>query len=77
MGAGTRPWRPPAGAVDSTATAHPWFEPVSWFPRAFVAHGFASKEETDHMIKLAQPQVRAVSACDLQAGSNVAACHFL
>ncbi|EFN57937.1 hypothetical protein CHLNCDRAFT_142031 [Chlorella variabilis] len=46
-----------AGAID-TAAAHPWFEPVSWYPRAFVAHNFASKEETDHMIKLAQPQLR-------------------
>ncbi|KAI3428055.1 hypothetical protein D9Q98_006440 [Chlorella vulgaris] len=41
-----------------TEASHPWFEPVSWYPRAFVAHNFASKEETDHLIKLAQPQLR-------------------
>lgn len=49
-----------AGGVETEA-AHPWFEPVSWYPRAFVAHNFASKEETDHMIKLAQPQACWVS----------------
>lgn len=41
-----------------TGGSHPWFEPVSWQPRAFVAHNFASQEETDHIIKLAQPLVR-------------------
>lgn len=61
------PPTPPALAGGS----HPWFEPVSWQPRAFVAHNFASQEETDHIIKLAQPLVRWLcrDAADKQEGA--------
>lgn len=51
-----RPLAAVAGAL-ATVEPHPWFEPVSWKPRSFVAHGFATKEETDHIIKIAQPNV--------------------
>lgn len=48
---------PPPGAIHPDGSWW-WTEPVSWRPRSFVAHNFASKAETDHMIALAQPQVR-------------------
>lgn len=65
--ASRRPPTPPA----PTGGSHPWFEPVSWQPRAFVAHNFASQEETDHIIKLAQPLVRLLcrDAADRQEGA--------
>ncbi|PSC72571.1 Prolyl 4-hydroxylase subunit alpha-1 isoform A [Micractinium conductrix] len=45
-------------ALAPSAAPHPWFEPVSWKPRSFVAHSFATREETDHIIAIAQPQLR-------------------
>lgn len=78
---GCSPRRPPARRLHATVQAlpppcaptggsHPWFEPVSWQPRAFVAHNFASQEETDHIIKLAQPLVRP----PLSGGKRAATC---
>ncbi len=56
--------------------SHPWFEPVSWQPRAFVAHNFASQEETDHVIKLAQPLVCCALWLNGPRGSSRHAWHI-
>lgn len=55
---------PPSAAASATRAGgihpdgtHAWFERVSMKPRAIVAHNFASKEETDHIIELAKPLV--------------------
>lgn len=74
---GVRPRRPlpPLTATRPAGGAHPWFEPVSWEPRAFVAHNFASQEETDHVIGLAQPLVRqAPGRCGTGPLHDVGAC---
>ena len=47
---------------------HPWFEPVSWKPRSFVAHQFVTPEETAHIIRVAQPQVRGQRPAFRQVG---------
>ena len=35
-----------------------WIETVSWSPRAFVFHNFLTKEECDHIIHTAAPQLK-------------------
>ncbi|KAI8475354.1 MAG: hypothetical protein J3K34DRAFT_404626 [Monoraphidium minutum] len=41
-----------------SAQAQPWIEVVSWKPRAFVAHGFLSKDEARHLRKLSAVTLR-------------------
>ncbi|KAG1666962.1 hypothetical protein FOA52_004245 [Chlamydomonas sp. UWO 241] len=45
------------GGVDS-AGEKPWVQVLSWAPRAFIYHGFLSKLEIRHILKLAGPQMK-------------------
>lgn len=44
-----------AGAGADEGDAEPWIETLSWAPRAFVYHGFASDAECDALIAAAGP----------------------
>lgn len=39
------------------STRRPWIETISWAPRAFVYHNFLSREECEHLKKIATPRL--------------------
>ncbi|XP_002978409.2 probable prolyl 4-hydroxylase 3 [Selaginella moellendorffii] len=47
-----------------------WTETISWQPRASVFHNFLSSEECDHLIRLAQPNMKRSAVVDNQTGKS-------
>ncbi|KAJ3682238.1 hypothetical protein LUZ60_014811 [Juncus effusus] len=48
-----------------------WTELLSWEPRAFVYHNFLSKEECEHLIKLAMPHMHKSTVVDTRTGKSM------
>ncbi|MQL99552.1 hypothetical protein Taro_032274, partial [Colocasia esculenta] len=48
----------------------PWTEVLSWEPRAFLYHNFLSKEECEHLIKLATPRMEKSTVVDSETGKS-------
>ncbi|XP_057503530.1 probable prolyl 4-hydroxylase 3 [Actinidia eriantha] len=47
-----------------------WTEIISWEPRAFIYHNFLSKEECEHLIKLAKPRMAKSTVVDSKTGKS-------
>ncbi|CAN6896415.1 unnamed protein product [Brassica oleracea] len=47
-----------------------WTEILSWEPRAFLYHGFLSKEECEYLISLAKPYMVKSTVVDSQTGKS-------
>ncbi|KAJ4826917.1 putative prolyl 4-hydroxylase 3 [Turnera subulata] len=47
-----------------------WTEILSWEPRAFLYHGFLSKEECDYLIALAKPHMVKSTVVDSKTGKS-------
>lgn len=47
-----------------------WTEILSWEPRAFIYHGFLSKEECEYLIELAKPHMAKSTVVDSTTGKS-------
>ncbi|CAI8608971.1 unnamed protein product [Vicia faba] len=47
-----------------------WVETVSWEPRAFLHHNFLTKEECEHIIRIAKPGMSKSSVVDSETGKS-------
>ncbi|XP_030447109.1 probable prolyl 4-hydroxylase 3 isoform X1 [Syzygium oleosum] len=47
-----------------------WTEVLSWEPRAFIYHGFLSKEECEYLINLAKPHMAKSTVVDSATGKS-------
>mmetsp|Transcript_8193 Transcript_8193/g.27220 ORF Transcript_8193/g.27220 Transcript_8193/m.27220 type:complete len:265 (-) Transcript_8193:2804-3598(-) len=56
--------------ADGTDAQKPWIEPLGWAPRAFLYHGFMTKEECLHLIHLAAPHMQKSTVADNQSGKS-------
>lgn len=45
-----------------------WIELLSWEPRAYLYHNFATEEEADHIINLAKPHMKKSEVVDSDTG---------
>ncbi|AET03707.1 prolyl 4-hydroxylase alpha-like protein [Medicago truncatula] len=48
-----------------------WVEIVSWEPRVFLYHNFLAKEECEHLINIAKPDVQKSTVVDDTTGKSV------
>ncbi|KAJ4803419.1 2-oxoglutarate (2OG) and Fe(II)-dependent oxygenase superfamily protein [Rhynchospora pubera] len=60
----------PAFELNDEKRGELWTELLSWEPRAFIYHNFLSKEECDHLIKLAAPHLQKSQVVDPRTGKN-------
>ncbi|XP_058767337.1 probable prolyl 4-hydroxylase 10 [Vicia villosa] len=47
-----------------------WVETISWEPRAFLHHNFLTKEECEHIIRIAKPRMSKSSVVDNETGKS-------
>ncbi|KAG2694111.1 hypothetical protein I3843_08G121300 [Carya illinoinensis] len=47
-----------------------WVELISWEPRAFVYHNFLTKDECEHLISLAKPNMHKSTVVDSETGKS-------
>ncbi|KAI5418769.1 probable prolyl 4-hydroxylase 10 [Lathyrus oleraceus] len=47
-----------------------WVETISWEPRAFLHHNFLTKEECEHIIRIAKPSMSKSSVVDNKTGKS-------
>ncbi|PSS17974.1 Prolyl 4-hydroxylase [Actinidia chinensis var. chinensis] len=62
-----------SGGVDADGLGkrlEQWTEIMSWEPRAFIYHNFLSKEECEHLIKLAKPHMAKSTVVDSKTGES-------
>ncbi|KAK7406862.1 hypothetical protein VNO78_08496 [Psophocarpus tetragonolobus] len=57
-------------ADDDYERGEQWVEVVSWEPRAFVYHNFLTKEECDHLIEIAKPNMQKSTVVDSETGKS-------
>ncbi|XP_031505150.2 probable prolyl 4-hydroxylase 3 isoform X2 [Nymphaea colorata] len=48
-----------------------WMEILSWQPRAFLYNNFLSRDECEHLINLAKPNLRRSSVVDSRTGKSI------
>ncbi|KAL9327173.1 hypothetical protein ACSQ67_007818 [Phaseolus vulgaris] len=48
-----------------------WVEIISWEPRAFIYHNFLTKEECEHLINIAKPNMRKSAVVDSETGKSM------